>query len=68
MKKITYILYKLEDISQDIKYLYEFKNQKEVATYLKDNYNLKTAKNYITKSLDNIKPLKNNLVIFKDTI
>lgn len=68
MKKITYILYKLEDITQDIKYLYEFKSQEEIKTYIKENYNLNNVKDYITKDLNNIKPLKNNLVIFKDSI
>jgi hypothetical protein len=68
MKKITYILYKLEDITQDIKYLYEFKSQEEIKHYIKENYNLNNVKDYITKDLEHLKPLKNNIVIFKDSI
>ena len=68
MKKITYIIYKYDDIKQDLKYLYEFKSQNDVKKYIKKYYSLNNVKDYITSNIDFLKPTKNNLIIFKNRL
>ena len=68
MKKISYILYKYDDIKQDLKYIYEFKNQNEVKKYIKKYYSLNNVKDYITSNINILKPTKHNLIIFKNKL
>jgi hypothetical protein len=63
-----YILYSYNNISNDIQYMAEFKEKKDIYNYLnkKYNYSNKYITHNITTNLNNIKILFDNMVIFKD--
>lgn len=65
LKNIYYTIYSYNKELNDIKYINELEDYKQVINYLKDNFNIRTnLSNYITTSLDELKVI-NDLVIFK---
>lgn len=65
LKDIYYTIYNYDEVNNDIRYINELEDYKQVINYLKDNFNIKTnISNYITTSLDDLKVV-NNIVIFK---
>lgn len=65
LKDIYYTIYSYNEADDDIKYLNELEDYKQVINYLKDNFNIKAnLSNYITTSLDDLKVI-NDIVIFK---
>lgn len=65
LTKNTYILYYYNKVKNDIQYIKEYLNIKD----LEKDYNIKNAYNYITEDIDNIKALlKDKFIIVKDSI
>lgn len=65
LTKKVYIIYELNKNNNDIKYINEFDNEKELKEYL----NISNIQHYTTNNIDNIKHLVNNkYFIFRDNI
>lgn len=65
--KHYYTLYKYDTLKNDIRYLKEYTNLKQVLNDLKDYYKKSQIYANITTTLEDLKVLKNkNLVLFKD--
>lgn len=63
LTKKVYIIYELNKNNNDIKYINEFDNEKELKEYL----NISNIQHYTTNNIDNIKHLANNkYFIFRD--
>ena len=65
LTKKTYIVYHYNKVKNDIQYIKEYLNIKD----LERDYNIKNAYNYITEDIDDIKALlKDTFIIVKDSI
>lgn len=65
LTKNTYIVYHYNKVKNDIQYIKEYLNIKD----LERDYMIKNAYNYVTEDIDNIKALlRDKFIIVKDTI
>lgn len=56
-KQAFYTLYKLKD-NDDLEYITEFTSYKQALKDLQYYYKIKDIKNYISQSIDSLKPIK----------
>lgn len=64
--KHFYIIYKYDNKTNDIKYITELENTKEVVNYFKKDFSNKYILHNISKNIDNLKVLFNDYIILKD--
>lgn len=64
--KHFYIIYKYDSITNDLKYITELENTKEVVNYFKKDFSNKYILHNISKSIDDLKVLFNDYIILKD--
>lgn len=56
-KQVFYTLYKIKN-DDDLEYITEYSSYKQALKDLQSYYKVKDIKNYISKSINNLKPIK----------